>query len=88
MDSFEIYNTLTKKEKEVMRLLALGYSIEEIAKCLTLAPSTISTHRGNIYQKLIPLIRRNYEVNRSLLSFVYWKNNLEELKNIDIDKDI
>jgi two-component system, NarL family, invasion response regulator UvrY len=44
--------TLTKKEFEVMQLLANHYSIKEIASTLNLKQNTVSIHKRNIYRKL------------------------------------
>lgn len=43
---------LTPREREVLTLIAKGYSNSEIAKQLTLSINTIKTHRSNIYDKL------------------------------------
>jgi DNA-binding CsgD family transcriptional regulator len=42
---------LSKREKEIVMLLAQGYSSQEIAKRLFIAKSTVDTHRKNILQK-------------------------------------
>jgi two-component system response regulator NreC len=44
--------TLSTREMEVLRLLADGYSTNEIAKELVLSPSTVYTHRRNLMGKL------------------------------------
>jgi two-component system response regulator NreC len=43
---------LSPREKEILQLLAEGYSSQEIADKLILSPSTIHTHRSNIMSKL------------------------------------
>lgn len=43
---------LTPREKEILRLLAEGYSNSEIAERLTLSPSTIHSHQSNLMKKL------------------------------------
>lgn len=43
---------LTPREKEIMFLLADGYSNNEIAEKLVISPSTVYTHRGKIMEKL------------------------------------
>lgn len=43
---------LSQREKEILRLLAEGYSNKEIAEKLVISPSTAYTHRGNIMRKL------------------------------------
>ena len=44
--------SLTPREKEILRLLAEGYSNKEIAERLIVSPSTIHSHRTNLMQKL------------------------------------
>jgi len=44
--------SLTPREKEILRLLAEGYSNKEIADKLVVSPSTIHSHRTNLMQKL------------------------------------
>jgi len=43
---------LTAREKEILHLLAEGYSNNEIAEQLVVSPSTVHTHRSNLMQKL------------------------------------
>nr|WP_319570077.1 response regulator transcription factor [uncultured Draconibacterium sp.] len=43
---------LTKREKEVLRLIANGNSTPQIADKLFIAPSTVETHRRNLIDKL------------------------------------
>jgi two-component system, NarL family, nitrate/nitrite response regulator NarL len=43
---------LTSRERQILTLLANGYSAPEIAKQIHLASSTIRTHLRNIYKKL------------------------------------
>lgn len=45
-------NTLTDRESEVLRLIALGYSNKEIAESMALSVKTIETHKANGMQKL------------------------------------
>lgn len=45
-------HTLTKREKEVVLLIAAGCTTQEIADRLFLSPATIETHRKNIFHKL------------------------------------
>ncbi len=48
-DSFD---TLSPREKEILRLLAAGSSTKEAAAALGLSALTVETHRGNLMQKL------------------------------------
>ncbi len=43
---------LSEREREVLRLLALGYGNQEIAALLHLSPRTVETHRANALSKL------------------------------------
>ena len=44
--------SLTPKEKEILQLIAEGYSSKQIAKHFTLSLNTIHVHRNNIMRKL------------------------------------
>ena len=43
---------LSNREREVLRLIALGHTNPEIAEKLTISVRTAETHRANIMQKL------------------------------------
>ncbi|MBT4091574.1 MAG: response regulator transcription factor, partial [Deltaproteobacteria bacterium] len=43
---------LTKKEREVLQLIAEGYTSKEVASHLNIATKTVETHRLNIMSKL------------------------------------
>ncbi len=43
---------LSSRELEVLRLIDLGFSNQQIADQLTVAPSTVKTHINNLYGKL------------------------------------
>jgi two-component system response regulator NreC len=43
---------LTPREKEILRLMAEGYSNKEIAERLVVSPSTVHSHRTNLMKKL------------------------------------
>lgn len=43
--------SLTRREREILLLLAQGLTSQEIARRLTLSPYTIDTHRKNMLQK-------------------------------------
>jgi DNA-binding NarL/FixJ family response regulator len=46
------YNDLTEKEKEILRLIALGGTNKEIAKKLGITEKTVKNHISNIFQAL------------------------------------
>jgi DNA-binding CsgD family transcriptional regulator len=47
-----IFASLTKREKEILRLLALGFSAAEIAVRVNISEKTAVTHRRNIKAKI------------------------------------
>ncbi len=48
----QIEQPLSPREREILQLLAEGYSNIEIAEKLVLSPSTVHTHRSNLLKKL------------------------------------
>jgi DNA-binding NarL/FixJ family response regulator len=50
LDSIEV--TLTKREKEILTLVADGLNNQQIGEKLFISPRTVDTHRTNIMQKL------------------------------------
>jgi DNA-binding NarL/FixJ family response regulator len=46
------YNLLTEREREVFKLLAEGYSTQEIAEMLVITPKTAEGHKTNLMAKL------------------------------------
>lgn len=49
---YERFATLTRMEKEVLRLLALGHRNKDIAEQFYISPHTVRTHRNKIHEKL------------------------------------
>jgi len=45
-------STLTRREKQVIRLIVAGHTDKEIGKALFISPATAKTHRNNILRKL------------------------------------
>ena len=43
---------ITAREKEILRLMAEGFSPKEIAGRLVVSPSTIHSHQSNLMRKL------------------------------------
>lgn len=62
-----VFNALTKREKEILRLMATGLSSAQIAKKLHISEMTASTHRRNIKNKLNA--QNNYDITRFALAF-------------------
>ncbi|MCC9168141.1 response regulator transcription factor [Pontibacter harenae] len=50
--NFKKFSALTRREKEIMRLISQGRTSAQIAEQLFLSPHTVITHRKNIWQKL------------------------------------
>ena len=48
----DISNGLTPREREILQLIAEGYTNKEIAEILSLSVKTIQSHRGNLMSKL------------------------------------
>lgn len=46
------YDTLTDREREILQLIAEGFSSPEIGEKLFISPRTVDTHRANIIAKL------------------------------------
>jgi DNA-binding NarL/FixJ family response regulator len=46
------YQTLSEREREVLKLTAEGYTAQEIADQLVLSPKTVDTYRGRVMDKL------------------------------------
>ena len=46
------WDTLTQREREVLKLVAEGYSSRNIAELLYISPKTVERHRSNIMNKL------------------------------------
>jgi len=72
-----IYNSLTPREQEILKLLAEGFSNKEIAEMLCISPKTVENHRANIMNKLglhsiTDIIR--YAVKLGLIDIDLWKN--------------
>lgn len=63
---------LTKRESEILDLVALGYSDEGIADKLFISRTTVATHLHNIYTKKGIFLDRTYNP-RTLLIAQYIK---------------
>lgn len=56
----DVFSGLTNREKEVLKLMAMGCNSSEIADRLFISESTASTHRRNIKSKLNA--KNNYDI--------------------------
>jgi two-component system response regulator NreC len=46
------YSALTEREREILKLVAEGYTNNQIAEQLFISPKTVDTHRTHIMDKL------------------------------------
>lgn len=64
---FHEFSRLTKREREILKLMALGKTATETAELLYISPATAETHRRNVRQKLN--IESSYEVSQYARAF-------------------
>ncbi|HEX8714888.1 MAG TPA: response regulator transcription factor, partial [Solirubrobacteraceae bacterium] len=50
--AIHVDDTLTARELEVLRLIALGHTSVEVARILEISPRTVESHRARIHAKL------------------------------------
>ena len=50
--SYDPYEQLTERERDVLKLVAEGYTTREIAEMLVVSPKTVEGHRTNLMAKL------------------------------------
>jgi two-component system, NarL family, response regulator NreC len=62
------FDTLTKREKEILKMISAGMTSQDIAKKLLLSPRTIETHRANLMHKL------NIHSTAALIRFAFDHN--------------
>jgi DNA-binding NarL/FixJ family response regulator len=46
------YDGLTRREVEVLRMVAIGVAYKQVARALRISPKTVRTHVSHIYDKL------------------------------------
>lgn len=51
-DGRDLYETLTSREREVLQLVAEGYTNQEIGRLLGVSVKTVQTHRAAVMEKL------------------------------------
>lgn len=71
-DGNDIYNLLSDREKEVLTLIAKGYSNKEIAEQLVISVKTVETHKGKVMEKLQMKTRPElveYAIKKGLLGY-------------------
>lgn len=52
LKSASIYDTLTQREREILKLIAEGYKNKEVADYLCISLKTVEKHRANLIKKL------------------------------------
>src|SRR5688572_23402027 len=62
-----IFNELTRREKEILKLMAMGLSSSQMAKKLHISGMTAATHRRNIKNKL--KAQNNYDITKFAQAF-------------------
>ena len=70
------YDTLTRREQEILVLLAQGLSNKQIAEKLFISPKTVENHRSNILRKLnlhstLEIVR--YAARLGIVDVELWK---------------
>jgi two-component system response regulator NreC len=71
-DAADSYETLSEREKEIVSLIAKGYSNKEVAEQLVISVKTVETHKSNIMEKLGLKTRPDlvkYALKKGLLHF-------------------
>ena len=63
----DIFGSLTKREKQVLKMMALGVNSSEIAETLHISEATANTHRRNIRSKINA--QSNYDITRFAQAF-------------------
>lgn len=69
---FDTIQLLSDREREVLTLIAKGYSNKEIGEKLTISVKTVETHKGNLMEKLQMKTRPElvaYALKKGLLDF-------------------
>lgn len=74
--SGENYDSLTGREREIMRMLAEGMTVREISSKLFISPKTVENHKSNIMRKLelastVDLVK--YAAKLGLIDIELWK---------------
>ena len=65
--NYHVFDLLTNREKEILKLMAMGLSSVQMAKKLHISEMTATTHRRNIKNKLNA--ENNYDITRFAQAF-------------------
>jgi len=52
LNTTSAWDTLTQREREILKLIAEGYKNREVADYLCISPKTVEKHRANLMKKL------------------------------------
>jgi DNA-binding CsgD family transcriptional regulator len=63
----KIFSSLTQREKEILKLMALGINSNVIAEKLHISEATANTHRRNVRRKINA--QNNYDITRFAQAF-------------------
>lgn len=66
-ENHKAYSSLTKREVEILRMMALGENSMDMSEKLNISEKTVTTHRKNIRSKL--KIQSNYDITRFAHAF-------------------
>ena len=65
--NYHVFDSLTAREKEILKLMAKGLNSGQMAKKLNISELTANTHRRNIKRKLD--VETNYDITRYAQAF-------------------
>jgi RNA polymerase sigma factor (sigma-70 family) len=51
-EEFDVLSALTSRQREILQLIAEGYTTKEIANMLSISVKTVETHRANMMERL------------------------------------
>lgn len=77
MYDYKMNEKLTKREQEVAHLLAQGYTLEKVAEKLSIAITTVKTHKNTLYDKLGLMRGKGYSQRVVLANIINAKNRGE-----------
>ena len=75
----DAYETLTRREREVLHLVAEGHTNPEIAGLLSISPRTVEDHRSRLMRKL--KLDSQIDLVRYALTMVPWQITNEALSH-------
>ncbi|WP_040948807.1 response regulator [Gorillibacterium massiliense] len=70
-DDQDVFESLTEREKEILSLVAKGYTNKEVAELLSISVKTVENHKGNLMDKL------QFTNRRELMKFAHARGLLD-----------